>query len=202
MPGFARWGVLLAAIVLSLVPPLPALAHKLKLFATVEGTIIRGRVYFAGDSRAKGIRITVQGPAGEPLAEAVSDEDGRFAVDARERVDHHLVADSGDGHQARFVVAAADLPPGLPERPGRNVVADVPTIAPSSAQRDQPPAPAAAEIEALVDRAVARHVRPLAERLVALEDTLRWRDILGGLGYIAGVTGVACYVAARRRGRG
>ena len=198
MPGFARWGVLLAAIVLSLVPPLPALAHKLKLFATVEGTIIRGRVYFAGDSLAKGIRITVQGPAGEPLAEAVSDEDGRFAVDARERVDHHLVADSGDGHQARFVVAAADLPPGLPERPTQNVLAD-PPAAPPAPQAD---APAAAEIEALVDRAVARHVRPLAERLVALEDTLRWRDILGGLGYIAGVTGVACYVAARRRGRG
>lgn len=197
--GFARWGVLLAAIVLSLVPPRPALAHKLKLFATVEGTTILGRVYFAGDSRAKGIRITVQGPAGERLAEAVSDGDGRFAIDARERVDHHLVADSGDGHQARFVVAAADLPPGLPERPGRNVVADVPTIAPSSAQGDQPPAPAA-DIEALVDRAVARHVRPLAERLVALEETLRWRDVLGGLGYIVGVTGVACYVAARRRG--
>ena len=197
--GFARWGVLLAAIVLSLVPPLPALAHKLKLFATVEGTTILGRVYFAGDPRVKGIHITVLGPAGERLAEAVSGEDGRFAIDARERVDHHLVADSGDGHQARFVVRALDLSPALPERPGHNVAADTQVIAPSSAQGDQPPAPAA-DIEALVDRAVARHVRPLAERLVALEETLRWRDVLGGLGYIVGVTGVACYVAARRRG--
>ena len=52
----------------------------------------------------------------------------------------------------------------------------------------------------MIDRTVARHVGPLREQLDAFQDAIRFRDILGGLGWIIGVTGIACYLIARRNG--
>lgn len=177
-----------------------AAAHRLNVFAFADGASIRGEVYFTGGGPARSVRVVVLGPTGESLGDTVSAADGTFVVEARERVDHRIVADTGDGHQAQYVVRAGELPLSLPERTTQSAVGDRPPTAPLAAPagREVP----AAEFEAMVDRAVGRRLGALSERLVALEQTIRWRDVLGGLGYIFGITGVACYVAARRRGGG
>ncbi len=201
-PAKGRWAVLGCALALILAHPMPASAHKLKVFAYVEGTTIRGTVYFAGDIKAKGALVTALAPDGTELARVNSAEDGTFALEARERVDLRLVADAGDGHQATFVVGAAELPPGLPERAGKGSAVVAPAAAAPPEGGQPPPLSSGADIEAMIDRAVGRHVGPLAERLAAFEDTVRWHDVLGGIGYIFGVTGVGFYVAARNRHRG
>ena len=66
-------------------------------------------------------------------------------------------------------------------------------------QEDLAEAASAPELEALVDRAVARHVGLLREQVDAYESQLRFRDILGGLGWLAGITGVVCWFTSRRR---
>lgn len=174
-----------------------AAAHRLNVFAFADGANIRGEVYFTGGGPARSVRVVVLGPAGESLGDTLSGADGTFVVEARERVDHRIVADTGDGHQAQYVVRAGELPLSLPERTTQSAVGDRPPIT----ARATPPGPETppAELEAMVDRAVGRRLGTLSERLVALEQTIRWRDVLGGLGYIFGITGVACYMAARRR---
>lgn len=204
-PAKGRWAVLGCALALMLAHPTPASAHKLKVFAYVEGTTIRGTVYFAGDIKAKGALVTALAPDGTELARMHSAEDGSFSLEAKERSDLRLVADAGDGHQATFVVHAVELPPTLP---GRNSASAGGAVAPAAAAvvtaGEQPPSPLSSgtDIEAMIDRAVGRHVGPLAERLAAFEDTVRWHDVLGGIGYIFGLTGVGFYVATRNRGRG
>ena len=52
------------------------------------------------------------------LAEAVQSirfesPNGTFAFEAQRRCDHLLVAESGDGHRAQWLVAADELPPSL-----------------------------------------------------------------------------------------
>jgi nickel transport protein len=37
----------------------------------------------------------------------------------------------------------------------------------------------------------------LREQLAGYEDTVRWHDMLGGLGHILGITGIACCLIAR-----
>lgn len=197
-PAKGRWAVLGCALALMLAHPTPASAHKLKVFAYVEGTTIRGTVYFAGDIKAKGALVTALAPDGTELARVNSAEDGSFSLEAKERSDLRLVADAGDGHQAAFVVHAVELSPGLPERAGKGPA----LAAPAQGMQPPPPLSSGADIEAMIDRAVGRHVGPLAERLAAFEDTVRWHDVLGGIGYIFGVTGVGFYVAARNRHRG
>jgi nickel transport protein len=75
-------------------------------------------------------------------------------------------------------------------------------VALSTAASAAPEAFAAAvapALESAIERAVARQIRPLREQLVAAEDRIRLQDILGGIGYIMGLTGLALWWASRRR---
>lgn len=185
--------------------PLAAQAHRLSVFASTEGAVVRGSVYFQGMIAARNAPVTVLDSEGALLAETVADDAGRFAFEATRRIDHHIIADLSDGHRAAFVVAAAQLPASLPELPAH---LSAPSQAPSRmnngavAATDTDAAPqagtSAAAIEAIVEAAVARHVGPLRQQIAAYEDKIRWHDVLGGIGYIVGMTGLACYFLARR----
>ena len=197
-----RLGVLFAVLV-ALLSGGSAFAHKLKVFATAEGTRICGYVYFPGGGRAKAVKVEVLGPAGTKLGEATTDGKGEFTFEARVRCDHTLVADSGDGHRATFLLEAAELPDALPT-PGGPKAEDAPKpSAAGPAPRPVPQAPLAPELTQMLDEAVARHVRPLREQLERYEEKRRLHDILGGIGYIVGITGLAFYfLGARRRKEG
>ena len=167
----------------------PAHAHKLSLFAAAEGATIRGYAYFVGGGRPRAVTVEIHTPTGERLGAAKTDDKGEFSFTAATRCDHVLTVDAGDGHGASFIVKADELPDGLP------VLGAGPGAAAPSAPAPGPPA----DTHNAIARAVGKQVRPLREQLDKLENTLRLRDILGGLGYIVGVTGLWLYVAARRR---
>jgi nickel transport protein len=50
-----------------------------------------------------------------------------------------------------------------------------------------------------IDLAVARRIAPLAAQIDALESTLRIQDVIGGVGYIAGIFGLIAFLKSRRR---
>ena len=60
-------------------------------------------------------------------------------------------------------------------------------------------APDTRAIELAVDRAVERQIRPLLEAYDAAEGRLRFNDIVGGIGMIVGLAGIALWAASRRR---
>lgn len=193
------------ALLLAALPLASASAHKLRAFAYAEGAAINGSVYFSGHSPAQGAHIRVVDPAGVIVAETTSDAQGRFRAVAHERVDHRIVVDAGDGHHAEYTVAAAELPTSLPA-PAVGSAVSAATAGPSRSNGgDVLPRTSNEALEAMIERAVARQVGPVREQLVSYEDEVRWRDVLGGLGYILGITGLAVWLRSgrdRRPGRG
>lgn len=189
----ARGTSILAVLLLTTASP--ALAHKLKLFATAQGPEVSGYAYFTGGDRAMGAALTATAPDGTVLFSGVTGTDGGFRFTALRRVDHVLTVDGGDGHQARITVGADVLPPSLP---GGTEAAPAPAPAPPP-QQAAPSAPPA-DIQALVEAAVARQIRPLREQLDAYQDQVRWHDVAGGIGTIIGLAGLA-FGLTRRRGR-
>ena len=175
---------------------LPAFAHRLKVFATVEGRKISGYAYFPGGGRAAGVTVVATAPDGSELGRATTNEKGEFEMTATRRCDHTLVAETLDGHKATFVVEAADLPEDLPPLAGG-----------APAETKETPAPAAPsvehanarEVKKLVEEAVARELRPLREQLEGYEARVRVHEVIGGIGYIVGVCGVVFYLLARRK---
>jgi nickel transport protein len=178
------------ALLVLLFPP-AAEAHRIKVFATAEARTISGRVYFPGGGRAKGVTVAFLAPDGARLGEAVTDKEGNFSFQTTVRCDHEVVVETADGHRDSTTVTADELDANLPARSGAESVAP--------AEEGAPPAQAPpSDLEALVDRAVARHVRPLREQLDAYEERRRLHDILGGIGIIFGVCGIVFYFLAKR----
>jgi nickel transport protein len=52
-----------------------------------------------------------------------------------------------------------------------------------------------------VEAAVARQIRPLRLQMDAMEERARFSDIMGGIGTIFGLFGIAAWLAAKRRGK-
>lgn len=198
---------LLVALVALLAVAIPAQAHRLKLFATVEAGSLSGYAFFVGGGRAAGVRLTISDRDGHLLHGGETDADGgfRFAPDRPTAL--VIAVDTGDGHIAetsvdadRFATSAVSPPPAA------TVSTISPEAAPPPAAESRPldlSAAAEARIAALVEastaRAVAAQIRPLLEAHAASEGRARFNDIVSGSGMIVGLCGLAAWGFSRRR---
>ena len=178
---------LLLPLLLALAFAGPAQAHKLKVFATVEGGEVTGYAFFIGGGRAAGAVWTAKDPAGTALASGTTDGEGRFAFPVPQPpVDATVTVDTREGHVAaailpasRFGGAAAPLPP---------VDGPAPAVE----------AEGEARLAALVEAAVQRQVTPLMERIEQMDDRLRLADVMSGIFLILGLAGMALWAKGQR----
>lgn len=194
----ARRAVLAGVLVVCLITP-AAQAHRMQVFASVDGEVVRGEAYYAPGGPLPGARVLVYDPAGNVLFTLTTDNAGAFSFTPTVRTHHRIICETEDGHRETFTVFADELPATLPAPD--NTGADPPAAAPEA------PVAALPVVEAdhvplaeLVARAVAREARPLREALARYESRTRLRDILGGIGYVFGVAGVVVLLKTRRRG--
>lgn len=188
---------LILAILLGLLSIQPALAHKLKVFATVEGEAVTGYAFFIGGGRAQGAKWAAVEGDDAPLGEGRTDAEGRFSVVPPQPVtaDIRITIDTEEGHIASAVLPAARF---------GGVASDVSEITTSAAAEpaeEAAPAPNSDETARLVEAAVQRQVEPLLERIEAMDSRLRYTDMMSGLFLIAGLAGMALW-ALGRKGRG
>lgn len=159
----------------------PALAHKLKVFATVEGHTVSGYAFFIGGGRPDGGAWTARDAAGRILGQGTTDQEGRFAFDLPASAsDITVTVDAHDAH-----VASATL--------GAERVAHPPNV-PATAEPD----PAGERLPAQVEAAVQRQVAPLLERIEQMDARLRYVDMLSGVFLIAGLAGMLMWARGRR----
>ncbi len=206
MPDHGHWPrgpMFLAALVVGwMALAQTAQAHRLKVFATAEGKTISGSVYFAGGGVAKHMSVTVIGPHEHRLGETETDEEGRFTFEARYRCDHTFAVTTADAHRTAYTVRADELPDDLPplngeaeEGPTVEPVTPAPVSVRDVAGLEPVPHQGLAE---MVERAVSKQVGPLREDLNAYAEKVRFRDVLGGIGYIFGVMGLVFFLKGRR----
>lgn len=211
--------VLLAAALI-LAAALPALAHKVTIFAYVEdGQVVVDAFYSRSNKVRAGKILVADAASGEKYLEIVTDEAGaaRFPIPEKAlaaRRDLKLTLAAGEGHQDGILVRADEFGPApkapAPAKPEPRAEAAPGTVkepkAASQPVAQAAPQMASAELEALVERAAERAVekkvaplRQLLERQVG--DGPGLVEIVGGIGYILGLFGVAAFFAARRRER-
>ncbi|MBS7544055.1 cobalamin biosynthesis protein CbiL [Ancylobacter oerskovii] len=179
------------ALLIVLAAVSPAAAHKLKVFATVEGASVRGYAFFIGGGRPDGSPWVAKNPAGTVLASGRTDAEGRFAFDLPPAVetDVTVTVDTQEAHIAsatlsaeRFTTGAAAAPPTAAAPAGAPLV----------------PAGDDARLAALVSVAVQKEIEPLMERMEVMDSRLRYTDAMSGVFLIIGLAGIGLWA---RRGR-
>ncbi len=163
--------VVLYAIVGLISCPLPAFAHGIHVSAHVHDGAIHGKAQYSDDTPVRGATVTAFDGAGEKIGETTTNEKGEFSLEAKFRCDHRLLIETGDGHGQQYIVRATQLPRDLPPR------GDAPV---SAASGEDP-------------------LEGIRHDLVRLRKQLWLRDVLGGLGYILGIAGIAFYFLGVRR---
>lgn len=196
-----RAGALL--LVLLAVSQLSALAHKVNVFAWVEGDVVRVRANFGKRSRpARNCPVRVYGPGGGLLLKLRTDEKGECSFRPPRIVDLRIDVDAGEGHKKSFTLSVKDLA-GL--RPAAAAARSEPG---SKASGELALRPAAAQRELAGIRRELASMRAamtaMQRRLARIEEPrgVAMQDVVNGLCAILGVTGavtLTLYAVRRRR---
>ena len=188
-----RISLIIIAILLLL--PTGAAAHKVKIFAAVKGDLIEGFGYYPGGGKYINSQVTVFAPSDQQAATINTKTDGTFSFRPTQRCDHLLVIATKDGHRAEFKVLAKNLASTLPDA-GPAKINQAKTEVP---QNISPPPTGTANLQKMIDSAVARQIVPLQEDIARYEQRVRLHDIIGGIGYIVGLFGIGAFLLSRKK---
>jgi len=171
-------------------------AHKVNIFAYVDGNSI---VTDSGYSRSRrvhdGVVEVYDAGTGELLLSGRTDQKGMFsfAIPERARQENmnlRLLLKAGEGHQAQWVVKAEEFGAA-----GASVASPVATES-ATPVVGTASSPSARRIAAIVRRELAPVKRMLAEMNQPGPSVT---EIVGGIGYIFGLFGIAAYMKSRRK---
>ena len=185
-----------------------AYGHKIRVFAYSEGDTIIGETSFSGGKKAQETTIIVTDKiSGRQLLTTKTDSSGQFSFPVPEEARNNrlallIIADAGEGHRNQWLLEAADY---LPETAGETTAEVTRTTRPSEPETASAPAAAAMDEEQLrriIDESLAGQLGPVKRQLAEMrERKINLQDILGGLGYIIGLAGIAAYIKSRQGDR-
>jgi len=193
IPGW----MITAALSIVLLFPIPASAHKISIFAWVEGNMVHTQSRFMGNRIPETARIEVLDADGKLLLKGSLDAEGRFSFVAPYKGNLEIILHASAGHRAIWRLKADDF--------------DMDSAVTAEAHEHSHPLDTANQEsvrEVLTEEKVVEMVTALLRKEIEplkkmMADPSRvdpsFRDIIGGIGYIFGLVGVAAYVRSRRK---
>ena len=84
-------------------------AHRVNLFAWVEGDTVYVEGKFSGGKRVHAGKITVSDPEGTELLSGITDENGKFSFKVPQKTELNIVLVAGTGHRAQWTIPADEI---------------------------------------------------------------------------------------------
>jgi nickel transport protein len=207
-------------VALFLLIPCEALAHKVNVFAMVRGDQVVVQGYFGGKAKAVDVPVEILGQDGVRILEGKTNAEGVWAFDASliaRKGDVKVVLHGGGGHRGEYVLKAPgfakadEAPPQTRRREDPTQRTDARVSAAGVSGPATPPDQALTL--QVVEDALEAKIAPLRTMLRQIQESLDARgakgpgavEILGGLGWIMGLTALGSYLLGRTRtepGRG
>ncbi len=194
-----------------------ASAHRVIVFAWIEGDTVFTESKFPGGANVSNGKITVLDEAGQELLTGKTDEQGAYSfslTSLKKPSELKIVLNAGMGHQAYWTLTRQDVGQalGAESAAGASAVEAETNLnppsggpSPSSLPPPEDNTPCRlndAELRQIVEAAVDRKLSPVMDMLVAIreEAAIGLDDVVAGLGYIFGLTGVLAWFYSRKKG--
>ena len=84
-------------------------AHRVNLFAWVEGDTVHVESKFSGGKKVKAGKIIVSDSEGTELLSGTTDKNGEFSFKVPQKADLKIVLEAGTGHRAEWTIAANEI---------------------------------------------------------------------------------------------
>jgi nickel transport protein len=195
-------------------------AHKVNVFAYVQGETVVVEGFFSGKAKAMDCQVEVLDSGGKVLIQGVTDKQGiySFPLSALPPLggDLVLVLNAGAGHRADYTLAAGDLPIRTDQVQTKDSQAVTDGSPPREAQAETGPSTGAGDTAAkaavnlkAVEELLDRKIGPLSNMLGSQQKLLMEQkdkgasltEIIGGIGWIFGLFGTAAYFMSRKGDR-
>lgn len=180
----------------------PALAHKVSVFGYVEGGMLLGEGYFPGGGKAVNSKVELLDQNGKVLATTTTDNKGAFKLKVPEaKAPLKLVVIASMGHKGEYVLTAQDLGQGPKEsKAAESNMTSGSSKYGSDAQDAKTGQIDQAALQAAIEKALDKKLAPIKGQIAKMqaERAIGVADVIGGLGYIIGLLGLAAYMRYRK----
>jgi nickel transport protein len=171
----------------------PALAHKVMIFAWVEGDTVFTESKFSGGKKAINAPVVIFDKNGKKLLEGKTDNKGEFSFKIPKLTDLRIVLNAAMGHKAEWTVPESEI------RETGNIVEKKSAAEPSG---QIGVGLSKKEVKKIVEDSLDKKLRPIVRMITESKNNdPSLIEIIGGIGYIFGLMGVALYFKNRRKKR-
>jgi len=174
-----------------------AFAHKVNIFAYVEGRGIYTESYFSDGKKCIDSKIEVFDNQGNKLLEGLTDKEGMFSfkIPAEDTISGglKLVLTASMGHRAEYIIRADELGnvSGLVEE---KIEEPISAVFPEVSSFDLK------EIQSLIEDILDEKLKPIMREIKkSQEDKISSTELIGGIGYIIGIFGIVAYFLSRKK---
>lgn len=205
-----------AALFLSLVfPATTALAHRVVIFAWMEGDTVFTESQFPDGRKIADAPVKVFDMNDTLLLEGKTNDVGEFSFKVPKTEPLHIVLEAGMGHQGEWTISEEEILRAMGPAMNPSVDATLaepepaPQMATGPADTSQQPTDPALfmdekklekMIETALDKTLDKKLQPIVRTLAKMQQPgPSVHDIIGGIGYIFGLMGVAAYFLSRKR---
>ncbi len=195
--------VMATAWAMCLMWPGAADAHKVSVFAWVDGDTVHVQGKFSGGKRVQNSDVVVTDPDGKELLRGKTDDQGEFSFKIPQKTTLTVSLEAGAGHLGSWTIPAEEIAGVAAE----DVDApDAPAAETAERETGGPETGRAVsselgpeEIERIVEKVMDRKLKPVMRILADEQDKgPSAAEIFGGIGYILGLMGVASYFRFRK----
>jgi len=177
-----------------------AFAHKVNIFAYVDGDKVYTESYFNDGKKCVDSKIEVFDNQGNKLLEGLTDEDGMFSfeIPSEDVVDGGLkvVLTASMGHRAEYIIPANE-PRGVTGLIKEKIEERVSAVSPEVSLLDLK------EIQSIIENTLDEKLKPIIGEMREIkksqEDWISPTEIIGGIGYIIGIFGIIAYFLSRKK---
>jgi len=187
-------------------------AHKVNVFAYVEGEKIYTESYFNDGKKCIDSKIEVFDNQGNKLLEGLTDKEGKFSFEvSSENGDLKIVLTASMGHRAEYTIRTDELRDTMGsieesiEKPIFSEKRDESSLAEMISEEKEAISPEISsldlnEIRSLIEDALDEKLKPIMTEIKkSQEDKISPTEIIGGIGYIIGIFGIIAYFLSRKR---
>lgn len=186
-----------------------AWGHRVNIFAWIEGGSIIAECGFNKSSKVKNGLIEIRDAANDTLlATARTDDNGRCSVPIPDGATEHGIivrVIAGEGHQNDWTISADEISAAV--HSPQSAIKDAPSTKQDSAMQASAEKTAVredavtrAELEEVINKALDARFNSINRLLSDVYSSgPSMRDIIGGIGWIFGLFGVAALVHSRRK---
>jgi nickel transport protein len=187
-----------------------AYAHKVIVFAWVEGNTVYTESKFSGGKKVKNAPIEVFDAHGKKLLDGQTDESGKFSFKVPQKNEMKIVLLAGMGHRGEWTITRDDFGEEIEENiknmdSKNNMSTQTSPMIESKAvhkEKNAIPCLTSEEIQMIVEKTLEKQMNPLLtklNKLLAPNTSPDVSDIFAGIGYILGLMGIGAYFNYRRK---